>query len=452
MSRDRSRPAHRPPRRRALGATRAGLAWAASGLTALQLCATPVRAEEPYDLAPGDHVGIAVFDQPDLSGNYLVEPNGQLTLPLVGSLDVAGLTPKGLQVELANRLANGYLQNPVVSVRLSELRPVTVVGAVRGAGRYAFIDGMDVETALALAGGSVRVTGDEAAQRLDLLRAEERLQTLKLAELSQRARKARLEAQIKDTATVDPPDSDPQDADLLKRFVAAEQRTLDADRAAMASQTALLNQQVRTIQGDGQSFSDQVDLEKQQVEIIDGELADLGGLLLKGITRKSPVQDLQRERSKVQSNLSRVLGELARSRSALAEVKMRIDDLGSTYHNRLLTELQADSLLLEQTKISLPLARQELRLRTERLPFAELDSAKPPDLRISRYVKGRLAVIPADMGSALRPGDILMVGHAAASGTPVASGRLPDPAAGDPGRPGPNAMPAAPRAEQLSNR
>ena len=406
-----------------------------SGWLGAGLAATPAMAEDPYYLSPGDRVGITVFDLPDISGNYLIEPSGEVNLPLLGSIDVSSLTPKGLQADLTTRLGNGYLQNPIVNVRLSELRPVTVVGAVRGAGRYTFVDGMTVETALALAGGSLRVTGEEAGQRLDLIRAEERVRTLKLTELSQRARKARLEAQLKDAASFEVSDPDPKNAETLKHFVADEQRTFDADRTAFASQTALLNQQIRTIQGDSQSFADQVELEKQQVDIIDLELADLGGLLSKGITRKSPVQDLQRERSKVQSNLSRVLGELARSKSALAEVKLRIDELGTTYHNRLSTELQAVTLLLEQTKISLPLARDEFRLREERLPFAMADEGQPQDVRISRYGKGRIETFRAGLDAPVRPGDILQVGQGSGAGAAAMPSRLPEPGAADPARP-----------------
>jgi polysaccharide export outer membrane protein len=431
-----------------------------SGIVISGCAATPAFAEDPYYLAPGDRVGITVFDQPDLSGTYLVEPNGDIAMPLIGPLNVTSWTPQSLQGELVSRFANGYLQNPMINVRLSELRPTTIVGEVRAPGRYTYIDGMTVEAGIALAGGNVRATSEETVQRLDMLRSEERLRSLTLEELSQRARKARLEAQVKGAASFEVVDSDPHNAEVLKQIYAGERRIFDSEVAAQASQIALLTQQMHTLEADSQSFEQQVILEKQQVDILDHQITDVSGLLANGLTRRSPVQDMQREKARTQSSLSRVLGELARAKSALAEANLKIQDVGSAYHNRLATDLQSVDLLLDATENALPLAREDLRLRTERLPFATKDDTKPQVLRISRYRKGVFDTFEADAGTLLRPGDILQVGRGAGGGgTATMSSRLPEPGAIDTDRPRTGTdktssanSPTAPGVSQLSQR
>ncbi|WP_165491017.1 polysaccharide biosynthesis/export family protein [Lichenihabitans psoromatis] len=391
--------------------------------------ASAALADDPYYLSPGDRVGITVFDQPDLSGTYVVEPNGEIELPLLGPLNVTTLTSRELQAQLVARFSDGYLQHPVINVRLSELRPLTIVGEVRGAGRYAFIDGMTVETAMALAGGSLRITGEETAQRIELLRTDERLRALILTDLSQRVRKARLEAQVKNATTFTVQNNDPQNDETIKRLSAGEQGIFDAEVKSQASQVALLTQQMHSIEVDIQSFEQQVTLEKEQVDIIDHQVADVSGLLVNGLTRRSPVQDLQRERSRTQSSLSRVTGDLARAKSTLAEANLKLQDIGNAYRNRLAADLVNVQLTIDTTESALPLVREDLRLRKERLPFAlKDDDNKALVLRVSRYRKGVMETFDADPSTPVRPGDILQVGTGS-GGVMALPGRLSEPSA-----------------------
>jgi polysaccharide biosynthesis/export protein len=88
-----------------------------------------------YVLGPGDQVQITVFDYAEYTGSKVILPDGKITLPLVGSLDAAGLTVEQLEQALTVRLQT-LLVNPVVTVELTTLRPVvvTVAGEVRRPG------------------------------------------------------------------------------------------------------------------------------------------------------------------------------------------------------------------------------------------------------------------------------------------------------------------------------
>jgi polysaccharide export outer membrane protein len=124
-------------------------------------CATPhyrsalfdAHANEPYTLGSGDRLRIIVFGQDSLSNTYSVDGSGHISMPLIGLVEAAGLTTSALARDIENRLHNGFLREPQVSVEVEAYRPFFVLGEVTTAGQYPFINGMTVENAVAIAGG-----------------------------------------------------------------------------------------------------------------------------------------------------------------------------------------------------------------------------------------------------------------------------------------------------------
>ncbi|MDJ0701707.1 MAG: polysaccharide biosynthesis/export family protein [Leptolyngbyaceae cyanobacterium MO_188.B28] len=78
-----------------------------------------------YILGPGDEVNITVIGFEEFDGSYAVLPDGSITLPLIGSVTATGQTIDSLSRDLTIRLSQ-FLIEPVVSVRLTTLRPVIV--------------------------------------------------------------------------------------------------------------------------------------------------------------------------------------------------------------------------------------------------------------------------------------------------------------------------------------
>jgi polysaccharide export outer membrane protein len=64
-----------------------------------------------------------------------------------------GLTTNELQAGIADALAQTLLRNPNVSVQVIEFRPFFILGEVMRAGQYPFVNGMTVQSAVAIAGG-----------------------------------------------------------------------------------------------------------------------------------------------------------------------------------------------------------------------------------------------------------------------------------------------------------
>lgn len=131
----------------------AGLLVACAGSAPRTVASTPIASDEAeYRLGSGDRIRITVFNEPDLSGEYLIAGDGSLTLSLIGRIPASGKTSDELRKTLEKKFAQ-YLQSPDVSLEILSYRPFYIVGEVRNPGHYPYVDGMNVINAVAIAGG-----------------------------------------------------------------------------------------------------------------------------------------------------------------------------------------------------------------------------------------------------------------------------------------------------------
>lgn len=113
----------------------------------------PAGVEEIYKLDAGDKLRITVFGEPDLGGEYFVDGSGDVRLPLIGQIQVAGATLLEFERRVKAKLESGYLKNARVSAEVINYRPFYILGQVNKPGEYEFVNGLNVLTAIALAGG-----------------------------------------------------------------------------------------------------------------------------------------------------------------------------------------------------------------------------------------------------------------------------------------------------------
>ncbi|MBL8574188.1 MAG: polysaccharide export protein [Hyphomicrobiaceae bacterium] len=108
---------------------------------------------EAYRLDAGDKLRITVFGQTDLTNSYTVDQSGHISMPLIGGVPARGNTTADLEKSVADRLRNGFLRSPDVSVEVEQYRPFFIMGEVRNAGQYPYVANMTAQTAVAIAGG-----------------------------------------------------------------------------------------------------------------------------------------------------------------------------------------------------------------------------------------------------------------------------------------------------------
>jgi polysaccharide export outer membrane protein len=109
-----------------------------------------------YLLRPSDRISVIVFREPDFTlDGVRIGVEGNISLPMLGSVPAAGKTTAALEADLTRRLAGLGLKTPMVSVNIAEYAShmVTVEGSVTQPGVFAFQPGSRLSSAIALAGG-----------------------------------------------------------------------------------------------------------------------------------------------------------------------------------------------------------------------------------------------------------------------------------------------------------
>jgi polysaccharide export outer membrane protein len=108
-----------------------------------------------YVVGPEDLLDVQFFGQEDLNRQVRVDGEGEVTLPLVGAVKVAGFTPKSIEKRLMQAYSARYLRNPQINLAVKEYRHqrVSVTGAVDKPGYYEIIGPRKLLEILAMAGG-----------------------------------------------------------------------------------------------------------------------------------------------------------------------------------------------------------------------------------------------------------------------------------------------------------
>ncbi|MEZ5996679.1 MAG: polysaccharide biosynthesis/export family protein [Hyphomonadaceae bacterium] len=129
----------------------------AAGAGAASACASgpaPSSVLDPveYRLGAGDQVRVTVFNEPDLTGPFVVGAQGTIAYPLVGSIRAGGLTIPEFTDALQAALST-YVRQPNVSVEVTNYRPFFILGEVQRPGTYPYSASLTVPNAVATAGG-----------------------------------------------------------------------------------------------------------------------------------------------------------------------------------------------------------------------------------------------------------------------------------------------------------
>ena len=139
---------------------------------------TPAQ-DNRYWLGAGDQINIVVAGEPDMSMRFLLDNSGTIAYPYIGQLRLLGKTPEEVSAELTQRLRGDYLQNPMVTVTVTQFRNIFILGEVENPNGYPWQPGLTVEKALALGGGftdradkhdlSIRLSGsNELLENVDV--------------------------------------------------------------------------------------------------------------------------------------------------------------------------------------------------------------------------------------------------------------------------------------------
>lgn len=154
------------------------LAWLVSlfALLSLGACASnnfpPAPAQVSvsdyhYIIGPGDSLHIGVWQNPDLSADVQVRPDGRISAPLVDGMEAAGLTPDQLAAKIKTHIAK-YVRDPVVTVVVSNFhgalgQQISIVGAAAKPQSIPYSERMTLLDAMIAVGGLTPYADGNAA-------------------------------------------------------------------------------------------------------------------------------------------------------------------------------------------------------------------------------------------------------------------------------------------------
>jgi polysaccharide biosynthesis/export protein len=379
-----------------------------------------------YKLAPGDRITVTVFSQPDLSGDFLIDGAGNIHLPLTGAVAVGQTTIDACQQRLTERLADGLLNNPRVSVRVSEFRPIHVLGDVRLPGSYPFRFGLSALGAIALAGGGGMSDVRQSVAWAELLAGEERLKVLDTMRQNLSVRLARMEAErlgkntfeVRETGDAkwrphvpaSQPIGDGVGIAQTDTLVREEHEELTAGLKGHEQTIAMMKLQKPRVEKEIEATKEQIASEMHQQQLSQARLDEYSQLAKRGLVRATTELEMRRQVAQHVARIAQLKAQLARLDFGLGDLDIRIQEAENTRRLRVTNELRDTRMRLREIEASLPSLRELLELRRQQAGFvvaATGSLGRSYWILLTRGQGGPPRVI--DEAMLLEPGDIVEV-------------------------------------------
>lgn len=360
-----------------------------------------------YKLEPGDRISVTVFGQPEVSGDILVDGAGNILMPFVGSIAVYGLTIVECQKLITDKLADGIFTQPSVNVRISELRPVYILGDVRTPGAYPYRYGITAKAAVALAGG---FTVTEQTQSVsDLLLADERVRELTFQRQALLMRQARLEAQRDGRDTFSPPSAPNsiEESDVSDLFE-IEKETLDSQTSMLKTELDLIRSQQPRLQAEIDALNSQAATEAKQLELVSKQVEEYSRLVKKGLGLQSAELQLRLQEASHESNRWRLAAEISRLQRDSGDLSLRIHEAETVARKQVLDELRDVRQRQKELDVTLPSAREVRELRRQQAG-SSVGVEVARSIVITRTRDNTSLVLPATDVTPLEPGDIVEI-------------------------------------------
>lgn len=132
--------------------------------------ATSVAPPFDYVIGPADVLTITYRNEKDMTGDYIVRPDGKITLPLLGDINAVGVAPEKLMEQLVKASEKLFI-NPSITVGVKAInsRKVSITGGVEKPGQYDILAPMNVVELISLAGGLREYTN---GKKIRIIRTE----------------------------------------------------------------------------------------------------------------------------------------------------------------------------------------------------------------------------------------------------------------------------------------
>lgn len=373
----------------------------------LMTTASPALSE--ILIARGDTVHVSIAEAPKLGGDSKVDAEGNIVLPQLGSVQVAGMGLDAARARVeAELVKRDILKAPTVLVEIAKYRPFYVGGKVARPGAIDYEPGLTVRHALILAGGAGRSDEDRPLS-LDVPGLKAKWQTTSYQLLDVNSRIARLEAELVRNEhaqiAVAPgvvPEPDAQALASLDRKILLDRlQTWSGSQAHLRDGITLLDLEIDVL-GQQASLQDKErDIDSQQVDAAQ-KLVD------KGLMPLPRLQELQHEQSRATRDLLENRAYIARAKQNRSSVEYELNSADIKWRIDIRQQLREAMLDRVRLKAELDALSAEILNAGVSLSEAETASIRLVVV-IYRTAEGREETLKAQMDTEVLPGDVVDV-------------------------------------------
>ncbi|HVK90056.1 MAG TPA: polysaccharide biosynthesis/export family protein [Mycoplana sp.] len=355
----------------------------------------------------------AVRDWSAISGDYAVGASGEISLPLVGELPVAGRTTAEVAAEVAQRMQKLFALRdlPSASVELAQYRPIYVAGEVQKPGEYPFAPALTVLKAVSLGGGLKR---GEAGQRFarDFIRADGDAAVLVAERNRLLVRRARLQAELASKDSIVPP-AELKEASDVAALVESETALMASRDRRQKVQLAALADLKTLLQTEITSLDKKAETQARQLALVEEDLQKVDSLAEKGLTVSSRKLSLEQRVADVQASLldidtATLKAKQDASKAAQDETNLKIDWDATLAQEMQNTERELEAVTLKLST-SQRLMSEAVLQSAEAAAMKESATAAEVAFVIVREKDGRATEIPATETTQVLPGDVIKV-------------------------------------------
>jgi polysaccharide biosynthesis/export protein len=390
-------------------------------LTLLSFGSPAVSAN--YLIAPGDVIEISVVSLAELRQRAVVNMEGQVSYPLIGTLNVAGLSLSDLQYKLKNELTNKsirsrapdgseravYIYPEEISAVIVEYRPIYVNGDVSRPGELAFRPGMTIRQAVALSGGLDVMrfrTGDPALQEMDL---QLEGQLLRNEYMRQKAIISRLLGELNKRPENSQAANDIPTNEGLSKLQKAQteelELSLEDHRKEIASIKAFIEQTQSQITTLGRMREELMQSYQQQAN----EVARLKANFEKGLASIARISEEQRALTFVSERLLQTEAELAVAKRGQEEQKRQLEKAEDQRRLRLMRELEGAENRLSELRARIHGTESKMLYSGSLKSQLLEDPGGRISLRVFRRIANTWENHEAEFEMELMPGDVVEV-------------------------------------------
>jgi protein involved in polysaccharide export with SLBB domain len=366
-----------------------------------------VAAQTSYRLQPGDTLQVWIAQEPELTREVVIAPDGWLSFPLAGHIQSAGLSVSQLEAQLLERLKTYFNDRPNLTIML---RPngqnpqlIYVLGEVGTPGEYPYRANMTVLHGVSVAGGVYRAALLAADQdRSVVVRREVEHSQKRLQEL--RARIIRLEAEMRGEKSIGTAEALAADPAL-----AQEQSLLNARMEALAMEEKAQAQANELSERNSLAMQEQADTMTKRLELARRRLQSISGLVAKGVTEGSQQMVQEGTIAELEGQISRMTSEIAvAERLKMAEIA-RYDSARQAQRTQLLVELNAARREQEDAAARLADSTRIMTIYGESAASSQQRERRVLGYHIVRTANGKTGEFVATEMTPILPGDLLRV-------------------------------------------